>query len=244
MAHAPKRSFEDRLSKYSVMSAAALAAAIAAPAAQASVIISTPPDGSITNPKGRRVYVTMEGTAEVAWSYDPPPNAEFAFRHSGMSGSQSGVPFYHAAAQLIAVKPGASFLVAPVGMGTYSSVARLGPGTMIGPGGNFAVFWQTMASDLSDPPNGNWNSGGRDYVGVTFLIGNSRYYGWIEISIDTSYSYKTTIYRWAYEDQPGQAIMTPLADAGTVPEPGSAWLMALGAAGLVFYRKRKAAQAQ
>ena len=68
---------------------------------------------------------------------------------------------------------------------------------------------------------------------------NNLLFGWIRINGGPTLSFPATIVDWAYDDS-GAGILT---GAGIVPEPSSLALgcLAAGAAGLVAWRKRKAA---
>ncbi|HVU38154.1 MAG TPA: hypothetical protein VHC95_07460 [Opitutales bacterium] len=88
----------------------------------------------------------------------------------------------------------------------------------------------------SGHPVGNLHTGNQ-YVGFEFLINGFTHYGWAEISISAD---SVTVKNWAYESTAGMSIMVP------VPEPAGApvglGLLALGAAGVSAYRKRKLAK--
>ncbi|HVU38153.1 MAG TPA: hypothetical protein VHC95_07455 [Opitutales bacterium] len=75
---------------------------------------------------------------------------------------------------------------------------------------------------------------GRQYVGFEFLISGFTHYGWADIDVGLHF---VTIRDWAYESVAGASIMVP------VPEPANApvglGLLALGAAGISAYKRRR-----
>ena len=78
------------------------------------------------------------------------------------------------------------------------------------------------------------------FMGVEFLnASNNPLFGWIRITGGPTQGFPATIVDWAYDDS-GAGILT---GAGIVPEPSSLALgcLAAGAAGLIAWRKRKAA---
>jgi hypothetical protein len=72
------------------------------------------------------------------------------------------------------------------------------------------------------------------YIGVKFKLNSNVNYGWIQVKMpgDPSYSIITG---YAYNDEDDGDIT-----AGQIPEAGSLGLLALGAAGLSLWRKRRA----
>ncbi len=64
--------------------------------------------------------------------------------------------------------------------------------------------------------------------------GSSPHFGWVRLSVDDQLG--VVLHDFAIESEPDTAIA---AGAGTIPEPGSLGLLALGAVGLAALRKRR-----
>lgn len=118
-----------------------------------------------------------------------------------------------------------------------SSIAKLIPGeSVVGPELNFGTLFGTLASNAQPPatPFGQWNdtpdAGG---VGLSIVRGGDTYYGWADIIVNPDYT--ITLSAFGYDDTPGESGIA----GGAVPEPSSIELLALGAAGIAAYRRRR-----
>ena len=93
------------------------------------------------------------------------------------------------------------------------------------------------------PPNGGI---GRGFVGFRFNTGNGTQYGWARIKTETGSNYHVhdLIKDYAWGDVGDRIRTGQKSSAGnmvdTVTDSGSVGLLALGAAGLVAWRKRRA----
>lgn len=107
-------------------------------------------------------------------------------------------------------------------------VAALGAGIMVDGSSSLGTY-QTMVPEFT---------GTTAFMGVDFLdASNNKLFGWIRITGGSTLGFPATIVDWAYEDS-GAGILT---GATAVPEPSSMALgcLAMGAAGLAAWRKRK-----
>lgn len=76
----------------------------------------------------------------------------------------------------------------------------------------------------------------RGFLGVQFQIGGNTHFGWVDLEVDAILG-ATRIYGWAYESFADTQIKVG-ATSTAVPEPGTLATLALGAAGVLAWRRR------
>ena len=121
-------------------------------------------------------------------------------------------------------------------VGAYQYPAKMMNGAAIGEAGPWLVQIPGFFMTLAHPAGyGDWFPvpSGPAFLGLRFSDdGGLNYnYGWAEISIAADFN--ITMSRFAYDTVPNQQI---LAGQTTVPEPSSAVLLVMGAAGMAAYR--------
>lgn len=127
------------------------------------------------------------------------------------------------------------------------------PMTMITPlerGQGFAIESYALAGAESPPTRtgGEWLGAAEKYLGLAFDIDGARHYGWLALSVSDGFDIGATIHDWAYETVAGRAIVAGARvgpDDGTIAEPGTLGLLALGSAAVAgFIRRRRASAAE
>jgi hypothetical protein len=91
-----------------------------------------------------------------------------------------------------------------------------------------------MASGGSGSYPSQFQSAGPGYAGVQFKSATGTHYAWIRVEMTGDTYNGITITDWAY-GMPGQPIQV-----GQIPEPGCLGLLAVGGAGLLAWRRRRA----
>ena len=94
-------------------------------------------------------------------------------------------------------------------------------------------FYGNMAYTSFNLGYGSFAGTSDKYLGVRFDIGGNTHYGWIQVQVPADVTF-ATITGYAYEDVADAQIT-----AGAIPEPGSLALLAIGAAGLAAWRKKR-----
>jgi hypothetical protein len=110
---------------------------------------------------------------------------------------------------------------------------NLTPGVLVDQNQPFVSFG-FMAS-YSGFSQSEFTRAGIGYIGFSFESAEGgTHYGWVQVDMTGAPHNAYTLLDYAYEDLPDTAI-----PVGTVPEPGSLGLLATGAIGLLFWRRKR-----
>ena len=121
------------------------------------------------------------------------------------------------------------------GNGSRGYASKLTLGQAIKPGG-FIAGGGYLASG-GRPMNTQWQTPGTGYLGFQFTDAGEAETGWAELTVSGEPNNTFTLDEYAYSTA-GESLT---AGQTTVPEPGSLAWLAVGGAGLLAWRKRRAA---
>lgn len=217
---------EKRLALYRIAAGAALVAA--GSTAEANLItldLTGQPIASRTTPLGGSLFFDVNASsAAAAFATSSFAGADFQLTHPS-------VPYAYINGNGIPGNAIAGF-TAPAAF----KASHLSQSNFVGPTNNFAP-----AAKIA--PAGAWSPNTTGFLGLQFVIGPNSYFGWADITTNSDAS--VTLNALGYEDVPNTPAHAEFASA--VPDQGSTLaLLAIGAAGVVAFRRRqpKAASAQ
>lgn len=99
-----------------------------------------------------------------------------------------------------------------------------------------ARSYLAFADSASYPDSGQWLNGGEGYIGFAVVDGVDTYYGWFEVRVDAD-NVGGEIIRYAIDDTPVSSGSKVTISA--VPEPNALACFAIGAAGILGWRRRR-----
>jgi hypothetical protein len=159
------------------------------------------------------------------------PNASFGLIHGALGPSTNYAGFYLIGA--------VSAMFRGSAVGNYRYPSRLATGINVSTGTFVQNVSNSFAATLAYQfVAGNFRDPGIGFVGFKFDGGAGTQFGWLRLQMNGAANGNTfTLVDYAFAD-PKEQIAT-----GQIPEPGSLGLLALGGAGLLAWRKRRAASA-
>jgi MYXO-CTERM domain-containing protein len=186
-----------------------------------------------------RVDVAFGGeeTKDVAFPLDQPGDS-IIFFHSYFNNIIAGQAFFQVNGLRSAGFIGyvSSFVELP-------NVSQLtGRGRYISQG-HFLKYYNfgTMAAVINHIVHGDWVDGGLGFVGFRFDNGAGKQYGWARVRMrDVNENFAFKVLDYAYAD-PGESIKAgqKSSSAPDAPDQGSLGILALGAAGVAVWRRRR-----
>lgn len=205
--------------------------------------------GALTSAPAAKAAIIVYDPADIQIPLDDEPGIYFNLETGEFSGNEADLDswdiniFNHPVYELstFATAEGDGMQVGVVAYEDpdypgYRFARQLSKNTPINGSSDFAIGGFTTMS--ADAIYGQWTDDTFGYLGVTFQLENGdQVFGWIGVDVIDSTNARVTAF--AYESTGGQIL------AGAVPEPGTMAIgfLAVGACGLTFWRRRKAAQA-
>jgi MYXO-CTERM domain-containing protein len=197
------------------------------------------------NPADAEIHYS--GHVDVTFRHDDTKTVQFSiepgafllFRHDNDFSDGLGAAFFHAEGQ-----QAGAFVGYFVGF-EYAYVSRIkGGGNRYISQGYFIAdkggyYFGTMVN--GGQGRGAWKKQGTDFIGFRFDNGAGPQYGWVRVHMDgqhANFAFKVLDYAWA---DPGEPIKPGQRSSSSsqVPNEGSLGLLALGAAGVATWRRRR-----
>jgi len=242
-AESARWDLEARLVRYGAMAAAV---ALGGGTAEGAIVFHSGGDTTTTGTTNVRFDLISGAVSTSTFSQVAPvPNLPSFGALFVLQGGDFGGFYYAGVYQDVGGASGTGGILGA----TFSSFTfwadRLQSSSNVGPGnfGSFAVLAKTDSSTGNFYPFSG--SAQRGFIGLRFSFdgGVNRHYGWADITVNPDFT--VTLHGFAFENCANEPIHAGSTSGGAtcssapIPEPHSAALVALGAAGLLAYRRRR-----
>ena len=105
-------------------------------------------------------------------------------------------------------------------------------------GNHFALLGKLFYPEYGTYSYGNF-VGSSGFLGVSFDIGGSTHYGWVDLALNSNAT-ELTINGWGYETVAGVGIQAGAGEeSNPVPEPATLVTLAMGVAGIYAWRRNR-----
>jgi hypothetical protein len=203
--------------KLAPTTAAAGAALVMAPAADAGLVYSGIQNINLTHPGTNNLLTTLGIDLDGASGID----VQLGLNKEVSSGATYFQPYLTALTSVQGIRA------------SFGSVANLAAGATIGSSGIQAGYTYALLYEFVDATG---------FAGVRFNIGGQAHFAWLRIAVSDDGD-SITVIDWAWEDQPNVAVQAGAMPAAPEPPPAALTglgLLALGAAGVQHRRRRLA----
>jgi PEP-CTERM motif len=177
--------------------------------------------------------VAVPPLESVAHNFALDNGAQIRFANIGTPSGSQGVALFRIEGAA------ASNMFRGLAQGNFRYPSNLAANALVS-GGAFAAmnaaYFATLAYG-SFPGLSQFHAAGVGFIGFRFNGGGGMEYGWARVNMDGTSLNGFTVVDYAWADV-GTSIR---AGQTTIPEPSSLGLLAVGAAGLAFWRKRRSA---
>mgnify|MGYP001182319010 CR=1 FL=1 len=191
--------------------AAAGAAAVGAPEAQAEIVYSGP----------YPINIGQFGALNLDLDeYGASPDIKL--KNYVFGGNYMGATVINSPGQLVLSNSTWPYYVTALSAGDLIDSTTVGPS-----------FYGSLAYGAN--PNSEFNNVSDAYIGLSFPSGANLFYGWVRVAINrTAGTFQ--VKDWAYNNVSGAGLA-----AGQIPEPTTLGMLAAGSVGLLAMRRRKQA---